>query len=360
MAEIEFAGFTGSGMVRQGAFKGLREDKPAREVKAERPQPVSKADLADPKPAKSARPAPKAGEDQDSVVMGVAISKPDKPLWPAAAGDGAPVTKLDLARYLEAVGPWMMRHIEGRPCSIVRTPDGIAGERFFQRHAGKGSSSLLNEVKVVGDHKPYLQVDRVEALAALAQIGATELHPWSCQPFAPETPGRLVFDLDPDPGVSFDRVIEAAREVSQRLQALGLVAFCKTTGGKGLHVVTPLTKETLDWPTAKAFARKICEQMAADSPEAYVVNMSKKLRKGRIFLDYLRNDRLSTAVAPLSPRARDGATVSFPLTWGQVKKGLDPKRYTIRSAPGLLKKTQAWADYCDGERKLSSAIKTLG
>jgi bifunctional non-homologous end joining protein LigD len=359
VAEIEFAGFTGSGMVRQGAFKGLREDKPAREVEAETPQPVGKAELAEPKPARKAKPGAKAGE-HDNVVMGVVISKPDKPLWPNAAGDDAPVTKLDLARYLETVGPWMMRHIEGRPCSIIRTPDGIEGERFFQRHIGKGSSSLLNEVKVLGDHKPYLQADRIEALAALAQIGATEFHPWNCQPFEPETPGRLVFDLDPDPSVSFERVVEAAREVSSRLENLGLKTFCKTTGGKGLHVVTPLAKEKMDWPTAKAFARRVCEVMAEDSPDAYVINMSKKLRKGRIFLDYLRNDRLSTAVAPLSPRARDGATVSFPLTWGQVKKGLDPKRYTVRTAPGLLKKTKAWADYCDSERKLSGAIKRLG
>ncbi|HYD45273.1 MAG TPA: DNA ligase D, partial [Phenylobacterium sp.] len=262
VAEIEFAGFTGSGMVRQGAFKGLREDKPAREVEAETPQPVGKAELAEPKPAK-ARPAAKAAaSEDDNVVMGVVISKPDKALWPNAAGDEEPVTKLDLARYLETVGPWMMRHIEGRPCSIIRTPDGIGGERFFQRHAGKGSSSLLNEVKVLGDHKPYLQADRIEALAALAQIGATEFHPWNCQPFAPEIPGRLVFDLDPDPGVSFDTVIEAAREISQRLQDLGLVTFCKTTGGKGLHVVTPLAREKLDWPTAKAFARRVCEVMA--------------------------------------------------------------------------------------------------
>ncbi|WP_296596201.1 DNA ligase D [Phenylobacterium sp.] len=355
VAEIEFAGFTGSGMVRQGAFKGLREDKPAREVEAETPEPVDKAELAVPRPAR--RPNVKAGPP---VVMGVTLSNPDKALWPDD-GAGAPITKLELAQYLEAVGPWMMEHIRGRPCSIIRTPDGIGGERFFQRHAGKGSSALLTEVKVFGDHKPYLQVDRVEALAALAQIAAVEFHPWNCQPDQPEVPGRLVFDLDPDEDIPFDRVIEAAREVKERLEAIGLVAFCKTTGGKGLHVVTPLKdgKGKVDWPTAKTFAQNVCLAIAADSPDRYVVNMAKAKRVGRIFLDYLRNDRMSTAVAPLSPRARPLAPVSFPLNWTQVKKGLDPKAWTIRTAPALLKKTKAWADYCDAERPLADAIKRL-
>ena len=359
VAEIEFAGFTGEGNVRQGAFKGLRADKPAREVEAEVPVPAEEAQLAEPKPRAA---APKGKATGAPVVMGVTLSSPDKPLWPNSADSSEPVTKLDLARYLETVGPWMMPHIEGRPCSIIRTPDGIGGEQFFQRHAGKGSSNLIEQVKVSGDHAPYLQVDRIEALAALAQIGAVEYHPWNCRPHDPETPGRLIFDLDPGPGVTFDDVVAAARDVRDRLEALGLVAFCKTTGGKGLHVVTPLAKPKgkLDWPTAKAFAKTLCEAMAEDEPDRYVVNMAKKLRDGRIFLDYLRNDRLSTAVAPLSPRARDGATVSFPLTWGQVKSGLDPRRYTIRTAPALLKKTTAWADYFDSEKPLEAAIKRLG
>ena len=350
VAEIEFAGYTDSGAVRHGAFKGLREDKPASEVEAETAAPAK----PDPPP-----PRKRMG---DPTVMGVTISSPDKALWPSSADDDAPVTKLDLARYLEAVGAWMMPHIEGRPCSIIRIPDGLGGEQFFQRHAGKGASPLLSQVEVFGDHAPYLQVDRIEALAALAQIGAAEYHPWNCRPHAPETPGRLIFDLDPGPDVEFDTVVAAARDVRDRLEDLGLIAFCKTTGGKGLHVVTPLAppKGELDWPTAKAFAKKLCEQMAADEPELYVANMAKKIRQGRIFLDYLRNDRLSTAVAPLSPRARDGATVSFPLTWSQVRAGLDPRRYTVRTAPALLAKTNAWADYADGERSLETAIKRLG
>jgi bifunctional non-homologous end joining protein LigD len=352
VAEIEFAGFTGAGMVRHGSFKGLREDKAARDVEAELPVSVEKAEIARPAPKKSAG---------SNVVMGVTISSPDKPLWPDD-GKGVPITKLDLARYLETVGDWMMVHLKGRPCSIVRTPDGIEGDqRFFQRHAGKGSSALLTEVQVFGDHKPYLQIDRIEALAALAQIGAVEYHPWNCQPFEPEVPGRLVFDLDPDEDIPFARVIEAAKEVKARLEALGLEAFCKTTGGKGLHVVTPLKggKGSVDWPTAKVFARDVCLAIAADQPDRYTVNMAKVKRKGRIFLDYLRNDRLSTAVAPLSPRARPLAPVSFPLTWDQVKPGLDPKRWTIRAAPGLLAKTRAWADYSDAERPLKDAIRKL-
>jgi bifunctional non-homologous end joining protein LigD len=362
VAEIEFAGFTASGMVRQGAFKGLREDKPAREVVAETPAPATTPE-AEPRPAAAkSKIDPKPNKtDASPVVLGVRLSNPDKPLWPDG-GDGRPVTKLDLARYLEAVGPWMMPHIKGRPCSIIRMPDGIeGGERFFQRHAGKGSSALLTEVKVFGDHKPYLQVDRIEALIALAQVAAVEFHPWNCQPGQPEVPGRLVFDLDPDEDIPFDQVIEGALEVKARLESLGLAAFCKTTGGKGLHVVTPLKdgKGKVDWPKAKTFAQEVCLAIAADQPDRYVVNMAKAKRKGRIFLDYLRNDRMATAVAPLSPRGRPGAPVSFPLTWDQVKPGLDSKRWTIRTAPGLLAKTQAWADYCDAERPLTEAIKKL-
>ncbi len=360
VAEIQFAGWTADGQVRQASFKGLREDKPAAEVEAEQQAPPEQAKVPDPDMAK---PVPKrsrrAGGKQE--VMGVMISSPDKQLWPDA-GDGEPVTKADLAGYYEAVGPWMIEHIKGRPCSIIRAPDGIVGEQFFQRHAMPGTSNLVELVTVSGDKKPYLQIDRIEGLAAIAQIGGVELHPWNCEPGQPEVPGRLVFDLDPGPGVEFEAVIEAAREIRDRLEELGLVSFCKTTGGKGLHVVTPIAvpkREKLDWDAAKSFAHDVCEAMARDNPDLYLIKMAKKQREGRIFLDYLRNDRTATAVAPLSPRARAGATVSMPLNWSQVKADLDPKRYTIRTVPDMLAKSTAWQDYGDARKSLGLAIKRL-
>jgi bifunctional non-homologous end joining protein LigD len=352
VAEIEFAGWTGSGMIRQAAFKGLRQDKPADEVVAEMPKAADRQERP---------PDAAVSSGGGATVMGVTLSKPDKALWPDAL-DGRAVTKRDLALYFEQVGAWMLPHLEGRPCSLVRAPDGVGGQQFFQRHAMAGISKLFDLVKVKGDRAPYVQIDRIEALAAVAQMGALELHPWNCAPHAPEVAGRLVFDLDPAPEVAFTAVIEAALELRQRLEAVGLAAFCKTTGGKGLHVVTPLRssgRDAVSWPEAKNFAHVVCAQMAHESPEKYLDTMSKRQRVGRIFLDYLRNDRTSTAVAPLSPRARAGAPVSMPITWSQVKPGLDPKRFTVRTVPALLRKSKVWKDYPRAAGSLAAAIRKI-
>ena len=362
VAEIEFAGWTRTGMIRQAAFKALREDKKARDVVAEIPAPAAAADSSATKPVKAAARGTKIRHPPSgpAVVLGVTISKPDKALWPNA-GDRVPVTKLDLAKYYELVGEWMLPHVIGRPCSLVRVPSGLGSGQFFQRHAMAGMSEFLSSVKVKGDKEPYLQIDRIEALGAVAQIAALEIHPWNCAPGDPEVAGRLVFDLDPAPDVEFAAVIAAALEIRDRLKAVGLESFCKTTGGKGLHVVVPLTqaKSAIEWPVAKNFAHMICAQMTEDSPNRYLDNMSKLKRTGKIFLDYLRNDRTATAVAVLSPRARDGAPVSMPIHWQQARPGLDPKKFTVRSAPALLRKAKPWEGYAKAARSLSAAIRAV-
>jgi bifunctional non-homologous end joining protein LigD len=367
VAEIEFAGWTGTGMIRQAAFKGLRLDKPARDVVAETPpaaagtrkSSAAKKRAMPPRGAASkASAAPKGSRPH--AIMGVTISNPDKALWPDA-GDRMPVTKANLAQYYENVGEWMLPHLAGRPCSLVRVPDGIGAEQFFQRHAMVGMSPLLTSVKVRGDKAPYLQIDRVEALIAAAQIGALEIHPWNCAPGNPEVAGRLVFDLDPAPDLKFESVIACAIEIRDRLKATGLEAFCKTTGGKGLHVVTPLAtgRDAVEWDVAKNFAHIICAQMVQDSPAKYLDTMSKSRRVGKIFLDYLRNDRTATAVAVLSPRAREGAPVSMPIHWKDVRPGLEQKRFTVRSAPTLLRKSKVWEGYERAGRSLADAIRSI-
>jgi bifunctional non-homologous end joining protein LigD len=282
------------------------------------------------------------------------LTHPDRVLWPDPE-----TTKHDLARYLVAVAPWMIHHLYGRPCSLVRAPDGIEGQTFFQRHPMRGQPGGVQPV-MAGDDQPYLQIEGAQGIANMAQISVVEFHPWNSAPFDPKVPGRLVFDLDPAPDVGFDAVIAAAKELRERLERLDLVAFCKTTGGKGLHVVVPLTSDPdLTWPQAKLFAETVCAQVASDHPRQYVTNMSKRVRKDRIFLDYLRNDATATAVAPLSPRARAGAPVSMPLNWTQVRSGLDPKRYTMKSALALLAKSKAWSDYGEAQRPLKPAIVKL-
>jgi bifunctional non-homologous end joining protein LigD len=347
VAEIEFENVTSDGLFRQAAFKGLRLDKPARAVVAEFP-----ADA----PKENAMPAKKKAASGDNTVLGITISHPDKELWPKSKL-GPAVTKLDLARYMADAAERMLPHVKDRPVSVVRTPDGIEGQQFFQRHELKGTAVPMLAIKVAGESKPYLGVDTAEGLVALAQQGVTELHPWGCKPGDPETPERVIFDLDPAPDVAFARVIDGAKELRKRLEKLGFTPFVKTTGGKGLHVVIAI--KGADWPAAKAFAKSVALAMAADAPDSYTTTLAKNARTGKIFVDYLRNDRTSTGVAPWSPRAREGATIAVPLNWNELTARLDPKKFTIPAAAKLLKKPDPWNALAKSAKPLAAAMRKL-
>jgi bifunctional non-homologous end joining protein LigD len=354
VGEIEFENVTSDGLFRQAAFKGLRLDKPAdsvvREVAAEEA----------PKEEPEEKPMPKAKKTKTAKggdeVLGIRISHPDKELWPRSKL-GPAVTKLDLARYMAAAAGKMLPHVKDRPSSVVRTPDGIKGEQFFQRHELKGTAAPMLAIKTKGEPKPYLGVDSAKGLVALAQQGVTEIHPWGSKPGDPETPERVIFDLDPAPDVKFARVVEGAKDLKARLEKLGFKPFVKTTGGKGLHVVVAI--KGADWPEAKAFAKAVAMKMESDEPDRYTTTIAKKARTGKIFVDYLRNDKTSTGVAPWSPRAREGATIAVPLEWSQVTAKLNPQKFTIPASGPLLKKADPWKGLAASAKPIAAAMKKL-
>jgi bifunctional non-homologous end joining protein LigD len=287
----------------------------------------------------------------ERFVEGIRLSNPDKILYPEQG-----ITKGDLADYYVAVADRMLPHVAFRPVTMVRCPTGRGTKCFYQRHAGSGVPEQLGEVTVPGFDEPYLFICDLPGLLAMVQMGVLEIHPWAVTVERPDRADRIIFDLDPAEGLGFEEVIRAAKEVRDRLAALGLESFVKTTGGKGLHVVAPV-EPTAEWREVKSFAKGVSAQMAADSPDRYLTKISKAERAGRIFIDYLRNDPTSTAVAPYSTRSRAGAPVAMPIRWDQVKAGLDPCDYTIRTVPALLRRQRSdpWAAMFETKQILPDA-----
>ena len=314
VAQIAFASWTSDNLVRQASFKGLRDDKAARDVRRE----VTVSPIMAPAAETSARGSSRVQSSHVSAdpLSKFQISHPEKLL-----DETSGMTKRMLAEYYLAVAEHMLPHIAGRPLSVVRCPEGIGKPCFFQKHIGIGMPDGVKSIPVpdrkTGKTEAYLTLDSVDGLIGLAQMGVLEVHPWGSRNDSLEKPDRIVFDMDPDTAIDWTTLARTAAEIREQLEALGLESFIKTTGGKGLHVVVPIRAEHT-WPVVKDFAHALVQKLEKRSPELYVTKMTKSIRKGRIFLDYLRNDRGSTAVAPFSTRARPGAQVALPLHWREL------------------------------------------
>jgi len=274
-------------------------------------------------------------KDGDEIeIAGVRLTSPDKVLYPEQS-----ITKRQLAEYYLAVAEAMLPHVARRPITLVRCPTGRQRKCFYQRHAGSGVPAELGEVDIPGfeESGAYLFIKDPAGLVALVQMGVLEVHPWGARVDKPDRPDRIIFDLDPGEGLGFADVAEAAHEVRAYLGDLGLTSFAKTTGGKGVHVVVPVDRR-YGYPQVKAFAKKVAESLAAKTPTRYLTRISKAERRGRIFIDYLRNDATSTAVAAYSTRSRAGAPVATPVTWDELTPALDPAAFNVNTVPARLAK----------------------
>lgn len=361
VGQVQFSNWTGDKQLRHPSFQGLREDKPAKKVI--RDEPVSSESIESTKRATGTSKSPRKGRtaknDAQNVtgsneVAGVALSHPDKVLYPE---DG--YSKLDLAKYYEIAAEWMLPHVAGRLLSLVRCPAGSGQKCFFQKHPGEGTSELLSRTSVEEKNGPedYLSVKDLPGIISLVQMGVLEIHIWGSRADNFEKPDRLIFDLDPDPAVKWPQVVASANEVRLLLRELGLESFLKTTGGKGLHIAVPIERRT-SWDEAKAFCKAVADLMAAAAPDRYIAKMSKAARKGKIFVDYLRNDRGATAVAPYSTRAKPGGTVSVPISWDELTAKLHSDHFTIKTLPARLAKLKAdpWEGITDVKQSLTASM----
>jgi bifunctional non-homologous end joining protein LigD len=364
VAQLEFTGWTADAVLRHPSFQGIREDKPARDITrppsltlSERREsmkteqmPAKKRAASKPKETKSkSKTQSRSKSSKKSPARTLAAAKPSLALPPDLAVSlthpervlypDSELTKLDLAGYYAQVAEWMLPYVKDRPLSLVRCPDGQTGKCFFQKHAVPSTPKALRRVEVAerGATVEYVCVEDVAGLLALVQMSVLEIHPWGSRRDRLEYPDQIIFDLDPGEDVAWTAVITAALAVQERLQDDELESFVKTSGGKGLHVVAPLAPRRHDWPDVKAYCREIAEQMSADDPQRYVAKMTKSARGGKIFIDYLRNDRGSTAIAPYSTRARIGAPIATPLAWDELSKDIRADHFQVGNLLERLK-----------------------
>jgi bifunctional non-homologous end joining protein LigD len=326
VAEVAFAEFTSEGVVRHGSFLGLRSDKKAAEVIEETPQPVERA-------------APRPVDD-------VKITNPERILYPDAG-----VTKGELVDYYRTIGPAMMEWAADRPLSLVRCPQGRSSKCFFQKHNTGSFGRHVHQIPIEekkGEIEDYVYVEDTAGIVACTQMGTIEFHGWGSKVDPVEKPDRLVFDIDPDEGLEFAQVKRTARDIHRHLADMGLQSFPMTTGGKGLHVVVPLVPDA-EWPEVRDFAQRFAVALATAEPERFTANLAKARRKGRIFLDYLRNQRGATAILPYSARARERAPVAAPIGWDELDDLQSGAPFTVRDGPLLLERAsgrglQGWGE----------------
>ena len=320
-------------MLRHPSLQGTRKDIEPRNVARERARSIGTVSAPRRSSGKAAGPSAKE----------LGISHPERVVYP-----GAGITKLDVARYYYAMADLILRYSKNRPLALVRCPTGLAGACFFQKHATDAVGNGLARVPIKESDGTgiYLAATDRQGLVALAQMGVLELHIWDSRADALERPDMFVMDLDPDEALPFSDVVESAGLIRALLQELGLASFVKTTGGKGLHVVVPLQRRS-SWDDVKRFTQGLADHMARTMPARFTAKMAKPRRKGKIFVDYLRNARGATAVAPYSLRARPGAPIATPLHWDELIRGLDPREFNLKTASRLRTRTDPWPGYFD-------------
>ena len=356
VAEVDFTEWTRDGHLRHPSFRGLREDKPATAVVRERRQapPPAKDGTPGKEKRNGAPPRPVAQRTGTgtATVEGVRISHPDRVIYPKLG-----ITKLALAQYYASVAERMLPHVVDRPLMLLRCPQGQAGQGFFQKNAGVSIPKGIAPVKIPnekgGPASTYLRIETAQGVVGLVQLGVIEIHIWGSRAQQLEKPDRIVFDLDPDPTVPWERVVEGALRVKKELERRGLKTFLKTTGGKGLHVVAPI-EPVAPWAAVKEATRQIAVAIVKDDPKGFTAQLSKARRTGKIFLDYLRNGRGATWIAPYAARAREGAGVSMPLAWSALKS-TDPGDFTVATVSGDRLGADPWKDIAKAKQTLVSA-----